>query len=416
MPDDAGSAILLGADSPIGLTIIRELGLHGVAVHAIGSRPDAIGLRSRFVTAAYVRAGAKRDWAALIRSIHAATGARHILAVGETDITFLNEYFRDDPVLAPLVPTADKMAIVLDKARCYRIAADLGIETPTVWNVDTSGDLDAQLAEVRLPVVLNWANPHDVVARLESNGLTLHKFEYFYDLPGLKTALQRYRQVGVMPLVQAYCPGYGLGQMVFMHDGQPLLAFQHRRLHEWPPEGGFSTLCESLSPQQHAEQMALSVALLRAIGWEGAAMVEYRYDPAHNRFLLMEINGRFWGSQPLAFHAGAHFGWLTYEVLGRGLAPHVPQPKGRIRCRYAIPDIKRLLRILFQPGKIQDRSLRFDRMTEIGNLWGYFLGRSDPAHRETSYVWWAEDRGPFLADMRHAAGRVLRALIPGRGA
>lgn len=411
MPEGAGSAILLGADSPIGLTIIRELGLRGVAVHAIGSRADAIGLRSRFVTAAYVRSGTKRDWATLIRSIHAATGARHILAVGETDIAFLNEHFRDDPVLVPLVPAADKMAIVLDKGRCYRIAAELGLETPTVWNVDAGGDLDAQLAEVRLPVVLKWANPHDVVAVLERNGLTLHKFEYFYDLPSLKAALQKYRQVGVMPLVQAYCPGYGLGQMVFMHNGQPLLTFQHRRLHEWPPEGGFSTLCESLPPEQHGGQMALSVALLQAIGWEGAAMVEYRYDPAHDRFLLMEINGRFWGSQPLAFHAGAHFGWLTYAVLGTGSVPDTPPQRAHILCRYLIPDIKRLLRILFQPGKIQDRSLSFDGMAEIGNLCRYFWST-----KQTSYVWWRKDPAPFFADLRHAAGRALQSLSAGRRA
>lgn len=414
MGQDAGSAILLGADSPIGLTIVRELGLHGVEVHAIGSRADAIGLRSRYARQAYVRTGSKADWAALIRGIGKKTGARHILAVGESDIAFLNEHFRDDPMMVPLVPTAEKMAIVLDKARCYRIAGRLGIETPVVWELG-GGDLDAQLSQVRLPVVLKWANPHEVVDLLSRNGLPCHKFEYFYDLPALRTALQRYRSVGVMPLVQSYCPGHGLGQMIFLHGGRPLLTFQHRRLHEWPPEGGVSTLCESLSPDQHREQMAKSVALLTEIGWQGAAMVEYRYDPAHNRFVLMEINGRFWGSQPLAFHAGAHFGWLTYAVLGQGTVPETALPKARVRCRYLIPDIKRLLRILFQPSKIQDRSLRFDRMGEIGNLLRYFLGRSQLAHPETSYVWWSEDRGPFFADLRHAARRALRSLIPGRG-
>src|SRR5262249_28099013 len=141
--------------------------------------------------------------------------------------------------------------------------------------------------------------------------------------------------------------------------GEPLLTFQHRRLHEWPPEGGSSTLCESLPHHQHRKQMDLSIALLREIGWEGAAMVEYRYDPAHDRFVLMEINGRFWGSQPLAFHAGAQFGWLTYSVLGRRVVPDISPPKVGVLCRYLIPDIKRLLRIVFQPGKIQDRSLRF---------------------------------------------------------
>jgi hypothetical protein len=36
-------------------------------------------------------------------------------------------------------------------------------------------------------------------------------------------------------------PATGLGQFVLMKDGQALYRFQHRRLHEWPPDGGTST-------------------------------------------------------------------------------------------------------------------------------------------------------------------------------
>src|SRR5690606_28748671 len=96
------------------------------------------------------------------------------------------------------------------------------------------------------------------------------------------------------------------------------LCFQHERLHEWPPEGGVSTLCRSVPLERHQEQMAKSVALLVSLGWSGPAMVEYRYDPGRGRYVLMEINGRFWGSQPLAYHCGAHFAWEGYRraVLG----------------------------------------------------------------------------------------------------
>ncbi len=402
MGQGVGSAIILGADTPIGLTLIRELGLNGVEIYAIGSRPDAIGLRSRYVKQGYVRSDSKAEWAALIRAIGQKTGARHILAVSESDIAFLNAHFRDDPLMLPLVPRAEEMAIVLDKARCYQLAAEIGNETPTVWGLNGQGDLKAQLGQVQLPVVLKWPNPHVAVDLLRAHGLPCHKFEYFYDLTALECTLRKYRSAGVMPLVQSYCPGYGVGQMVFLHKGEPLLVFQHRRLHEWPPEGGSSTLCESLPPQEHREQMALSVALLRKIGWEGAAMVEYRYDPARTRLVLMEINGRFWGSQPLAFHAGAHFGWLTYAALGHGIVPEFASPQAGVRCRYLIPDIKRLLRILLQPGRIQDHSLRFDRMAEIRNVCRYYFG-----NEETSYVWWRRDPGPFFADMGHAMLRLM---------
>ena len=36
--------ILLGADTPIGLTVIRDLGEHGVPVHAIARSRKGIGL------------------------------------------------------------------------------------------------------------------------------------------------------------------------------------------------------------------------------------------------------------------------------------------------------------------------------------------------------------------------------------
>jgi len=41
-------AAVLGADSPIGLTIIRELGERGVKVLAVGRSADAIGRYSRY--------------------------------------------------------------------------------------------------------------------------------------------------------------------------------------------------------------------------------------------------------------------------------------------------------------------------------------------------------------------------------
>ena len=105
---------------------------------------------------------------------------------------------------------------------------------------------------------------------------------------------------------------------------------------------------------------------------------------------------------PLAFHAGAQFGWLTYTVLGQGIVPDFASPRAGVRCRYLIPDIKRLLRILLQPGRIQDHSLKFDRIAEVSNVCRYFLGNG-----ETSYVWWRRDPGPFCADMGHAALRLM---------
>jgi hypothetical protein len=64
--------------------------------------------------------------------------------------------------------------------------------------------------------------------------------------------------------------------MIFLDRGEVLLRLRHRRISKWPPEGGTSTVCESLPLSLNAELFAKSEALLRRIGWEG---VEYRLDP-----------------------------------------------------------------------------------------------------------------------------------------
>jgi predicted ATP-grasp superfamily ATP-dependent carboligase len=157
--------------------------------------------------------------------------------------------------------------------------------------------------------------------------------------------------------------------------------------------------------------MARSEALLREIGWEGPAMVEYRYDAATGGAVLMEINGRFWGSLPLAAAAGAPFGLATYHALGLGRPlPPLPPYRVGLRARMMVPETRRLLRVLFAQRRIADRSLRFSRGRELA---AYLSGFAD---RTRHYVWSWRDPGPFVVDswfvLRRAAGQVTK-LLPG---
>jgi predicted ATP-grasp superfamily ATP-dependent carboligase len=93
--------------------------------------------------------------------------------------------------------------------------------------------------------------------------------------------------------------------------------------------------------QRHAEQ---SAALLRAMNWEGPAMVEYRFDADTGSSLLMEVNGRFWGSLPLADYAGADFPYLFYRSSSRELSP-TPYKIG-VKARDLPGDTKWLLNAL----------------------------------------------------------------------
>jgi predicted ATP-grasp superfamily ATP-dependent carboligase len=396
-------AIVLGVDSPIGLTVLRELGSRGVPVHAVGRSERAIGRASKWATSFSVRpSGEIAQWLpAMIRE----TGAGVLLAVSESDLIALVELPSEIEGCKILTPRRVPLDIVLDKTATLERARTLGIDTPDSWQPISADDFAAKAATLVYPLVLKWADPPAVLPMLEAKGIEFIKAEHILDAPALLATLTRFDGLGVWPLVQTYVEGVGLGQMFNMKDGAATLAFQHRRIHEWPPEGGVSTICATVPLDQHVEQRAKSEALLASISWEGPAMVEYRYDARAEKYWLMEINGRFWGSLPLARHAGAEFAWESY-AQAMGIESGQPEIRER-HARYTIPETRRLIRVFFGAGAIADRKFR---ATPWRDLLSYFTDLIDPGMRY--YVWDSRDRGPFWADMKNVLRKAVRRETP----
>jgi hypothetical protein len=191
----------------------------------------------------------------------------------------------------------------------------------------------------------------------------------------------------------------GLGQFFFMHRGQAVRRFQHLRIAEWPPEGGFSSVCDAVPLEQFVPLQEKSIRLLQHIGWDGVAMVEYRYDPASGRAVLMEVNGRFWGSFPWQCTAAPASACLPTVCRGRGGCPAC-RPAGR---HLALPDgghrMKRLRRILLQPGQIRDRTFRVRPVRGAalrGRLPAPSVGALHPRREERRRL---KDIKPFIRDV-----------------
>jgi len=113
-------------------------------------------------------------------------------------------------------------------------------------------------------------------------------------------------------MVQEFVHGEGCGAEALMHDGEPKALFMHRRLREYPTTGGASTLRESMKDNRLAQ---LGIKLLQAMEWEGVAMVEFKINASTGEPELIEVNGRFWGSLPLAINSGVDFPYLLYKSM-----------------------------------------------------------------------------------------------------
>ena len=133
-------AIVIGLENAISLTIVRELGRHGVPVHGVGPA-SGIAAASRYCTDSTDRpSGPAADW---LPDLIARTGARAVFAISETDLL-------DLALLPPmigdchiLVPRAEALNQVIDKRRTLAVASAQGLLIPRTWQPMAGDDFQA---------------------------------------------------------------------------------------------------------------------------------------------------------------------------------------------------------------------------------------------------------------------------------
>lgn len=229
-------------------------------------------------------------------------------------------------------PQPEAVQKILHKPDTLAVAEATGIGIPRDYYIPDLVMLVAMRHEIRFPVIVKPRSKEGELA-------TGIKSEAVHDFEGLRAHFDRFPDFGKWFLIQDYIPGHGVAVDVLMHDGHPVAATQHRRIREYPVRGGVSVCAETeaLDPDLLRE----SVALLRALRWEGVAMVEFRKDPATGRIGLMEVNGRFWGSIALALHSGVDFPWYLWQVA-HGEKPTPAIPRAGTRFRWLAGDLKRM--------------------------------------------------------------------------
>lgn len=379
----------------IDLAIARSLGRAGAKV-IVGS-PQGTGFArySRFVSE--VLPFPNRDpqaIAAATLSYVRSGRVTHLISPEEELITRLNEHRAEiEQYAVPLFPAKDAFNECLYKDRTLNRAARLGIATPRTHVPATLDDLDVCRGWT-YPVVFK-PNHRDPAQRHPAARDYITAYAVSYD--DLRRQVSALGTHADPPMIQEYACGEGIGVEILMRSGEPLLVFQHLRLREKPHTGGISTLCESMPPSPDLADD--SVRLLRDMKWDGVAMVEFRRDPNTGIAKLLEVNGRFWGSLPLALHAGADF---PAELLRAHLEPAgtrtCPPYRVGVRCRSLAHDTAALVEIL----RTGDQA----RLVALGR----YLASFHPA--VGAYVWAWDDPLPGLLHPWQRLSRFFRSRQP----
>lgn len=341
-PDQSGPVLVLDADQASALAIVRSLGRQGVAVQVASSQAAPLAGYSRHARRRLrypdplLAEHAFVDW--LAQHLAQSPAALVIPVTERTLGPLMRQRHRFDDRRIAMAPS-DALEQVLDKERTVQLARQLGVPVPRSVTVESLDDLDAAVSAIGYPVVVK---PSRSVGQNAHQRVQL-SVGYAQDAAQLRALVQHALRHGGV-ILQEYFRGDGVGVELIADHGEVRHAFQHRRLHEVPLTGGGSSLrvSETVVPALRAA----SEQLMRALGWHGVAMVEFKYAAATADFRLMEINGRFWGSLPLAVAAGADFPAMLHELMTRGQVSDRPPARPGVLCRNAARDLLWLEHVL----------------------------------------------------------------------
>lgn len=300
------TVLVTDADRGSSIHIMRSLGRKGWRVIAADSSSRSLGFCSNYAHSClvYPQPETAPDRVADVLYQTVVDEGVDLLIPVTDEIIHVLTYQRQRFEKVCRLAVADTAALeqVTDKSRTLSLAQGLAVPVPLTRVVYTAEEAREAATSLKWPVVLKPA-----VSRVycPARGV-IEKFSVSYadSLESLLKCMEPYSGRHTV-LLQEYCAGVGEGVELLAWRGRVIAAFQHRRLAEVPLTGGRSAWRESvpLSPELYAH----ASRLVEALSWTGLLMVEFRVAKEGSDARLMEINGRVWGSLPLAVLSGMDF-------------------------------------------------------------------------------------------------------------
>jgi predicted ATP-grasp superfamily ATP-dependent carboligase len=347
MKANAGTSVLItDARGNHALAAARSLGQRNLRVALADSTRTAKGLFTRYCAerAMYVSpSDSVSGFRESIDRILSTLKPRVLMPMTERAILALlrDREAIESRTILPL-PASDALGVAFDKSETVALAMRLGIPVPRTWVLEDLSQLSWVASRLTYPAVIKprTSEVQTTDGRIVSSGAVV----YCFRPEGFEASYLSVHKRAPLPLIQEFIPGEGYGISALCRRGRLKALFAHRRLRMVKPTGSGSSLRESVMlPPQMADA---AERLLGALDWNGVAMVEFKLDPRDGVPKLMEINGRFWNSLPLAVAAGVDFPWLLYRMATDGDVPECFDYRVGVKSRWLLADAQHLLGVM----------------------------------------------------------------------
>ncbi len=375
-----------GRDSYL-LPAVRSLGAAGCTVGLAGPGRSR-SASSRWVSRVHHVPPAEEDLAAF------ASAVRSVVKEGGYDVVFGGD---DVEVLALSAVRADVGAVVpyathesvvraIDKLQLLSSAQQAGLATP--WTVPASA---ASTSDVGLPVVvkarLHWTPgaASDGRARLPARTCAT--------VAEAEDAIRAIARAGGSAVLQEVVEGSLMAVTTLCAPGGRVLAESHQVASRVSLRRGTSTRARTVPID---EELSGRVGrLLADLGWFGIANLQF-LRPASGPPLLIDLNGRFYGSLALALAAGLDLPvqWVGLALPGSVSTDLTMPVRGRPGVRY----------------QALEEDLRRARTERRGGLFLDVMSCLGYAVKATHSTWNPADPRPALSRVGELLRRFARRL------
>lgn len=346
------SVIVLDGHLKSALCTIRSLGRQKVPVIIGSDRKMAMGLYSRYTTKRFIYPSAlsdQRGFVDAVKKVAYETGDMPVLyAFSDATYCALYQYRKELESCATfLFPAERSFEIVFDKAATYSEAKVLGIPAITTYLREQLFEVKQIAKELSFPAVIK---PRRSVRYQNGAGVfgTAQFVHNEEELLEVYTVL--FKKTGEAPLIQPFVQGEEYGVGLVAYKGEVCAQVAHHRVRSLSPTGGASVVKEILDEESHdAKTMhAHATKLAKELNWSGPMMCEFKIESDSKEVQLMEINGRWWGSLPLAVVSEVDLPYVYWCIATEKKCPDMQARSisGTI-TRHFLGDVQHLLRVLF---------------------------------------------------------------------
>jgi D-aspartate ligase len=336
IPGAGPSAIVVGLDNITGLQTSRILVRRGVRVVGVAADPRHPACRTNTFRRLIVSPTSGPALVATLQELGGSEPGAVLFPCTDGSVRTLAHATAQLGAFRVVLPAAEVVETLMDKRRFADLVAAQGLPAPATHVVTDLRAAEEAATSLRFPCVVK---PSVKTAEWERAGAKVRSFESPQQWLAAAPSL-----LGLHPelVIQEWLPGgdeclYSCNFYV-SPSGIPIVTFVARKLRQWPPRIGTSSLGEAVDDDAIRD---LALQVISSVPFVGLGYVEIKRDPTTGADHLIEMNvGRPTGRSAIAEAAGVELLYTMYrDAIGAPLPTDRRQHDRRVKWVHLVRDV-----------------------------------------------------------------------------